>query len=492
MEFLIWTLPTLVVAGAIGSGRLSVTVASILGLLTAIPVALLTGTAAFGVHELIHSLARGAWIGSLIAPYILGGLLFWQVASGGSSVGRSHSETAGNSYPSRSPVERRRLLFFACFLVGPFAESATGFGAGMLGTVTLIQGMGFAPRHLMLFALLSQTVIPWGAMASGTLLAAAYVRISPATLGLYAVAPVALLTSIWLPLFWRTARDAGAYSSMSEHVREVCWIAVAMLLLATMTAVAGPESALLGAYGVLIVIFYLLTFHPNLRQFLATARKALPYVILVGGLAAARLVPGLRHVLTSTSRVAPFEGLPAFSPLLHAGIWFMAGALVTAMTYRQVSHLKREASIAWRTGKQALLTVFFFAMMAEVLTGAGIAGEFASSLFSVLKEKTVLITPLLSGAFGILTNSGNAPNSLFLPSLNALAIQAGLSVPAVAAVQHVSGMSLGFFSPVRMSIAARLAKGEGLERSTYVFLLPYAIVGFSLMIIMALCVIWKW
>ncbi|MCR2669638.1 hypothetical protein NSP01_24185, partial [Salmonella enterica] len=86
-------------------------------------------------------------------------------------------------------------------------------------------------------------------------------------------------------------------------------------------------------------------------------------------------------------------------------------------------------------------------MMAEVLAGAGISQAFADGLFRSLQDWTLLLTPLLAGAFGILANSGNAPNSLFMPSQLSLALHAGLSLPAAAALLHVSGTSMGFFSP---------------------------------------------
>src|SRR5690606_23500308 len=149
--------------------------------------------------------------------------------------------------------------------------------------------------------------------------------------------------------------------------------------------------------------------------------------------------------------------LPAWWPWFHAGSWRIAAGILMALVRAQRSLLVRETRSAWRTGKHAILAVFLFAMMPEVLSAAGIARAFAESMFASLHAGAVLLTPLISGGFGILANSGNAPNSLFMPAQLALAIEAGLSVSAVAALQHVSGTSMSLFSPVRMSIAAGLA-----------------------------------
>ncbi|MGG4604071.1 L-lactate permease [Paenalcaligenes sp. Me131] len=491
MTYFLWSLPTLTLLAAIVSGRVNPTIAATLGLACAVPVALLTGPSAwFDAQYLYVALLRGLWIGAVIAPYIVGGLLFWQVAARSSSTSSSQSPLAiPTSNSSHDGISKRRLVFFACFLVGPFAESATGFGVGMLGTVMLIRHLGFAPRHLMVFALLSQTVIPWGAMSSGTILAAAYARIPAVQLGLYSVLPVTLLMLVWLSLFWQTARKAGMAASRMECLREAGWIGACMVCLAATTAALGPETALLAAYGPLIVLRYVLDNKPTRSQALAAATKVLPYVVLIACLALTRLVPELRSTLDSLWRVTPFTDLPSWAPLFHAGSWLIVGSIVTAWVRGQPSVLGTEIKSAWATGKHAVLAVFLFAMMAEVLTASGISGAFAVAIFAVLGEKTILLTPPLSGAFGVLTNSGNPGNSLFLPSQVALAVQAGLSVPAVAALQQVSGMSLGLFSPVRMSIAATLSSGRGQERQVYTQLVPFAVMALMVLMVLALGVV---
>lgn len=488
MSYLLWSLPTLAVAVPILSGRVTVTHAALLGLLVAVPVAVISGPSPFGTQQLAHALARGLWIGFTVAPYILGGLLFWQIAvrDAGPAPAPAGSAASDELLPAgTSALARRRLAFFACFLVGPFAESATGFGVGMLGTVALLRRFDLAPRHLMIFALLSQTLIPWGAMGSGTVLAAAYARISPTQLALYSMLPVALLMLVWVALFWRTARAAGLPAPGTERAREVGWIAAALTLLALATLFLGPETALLAAFGPLIVLRYAVDNRPDRRQFLTTARRGLPYLVLIGALVLVRLLPGVRESIGSLLKVTPYPDLPSWSPFLHAGSWLIAGGVLTALARGQGALLGKEARAAWTTGKHAVLTMFVFAMMAEVLSTAGIARAFAEGMFAAFGSGAVLLAPLASGAFGILANSGTPPNSLFMPSQLVLAIQAGLSIPAVAALQHVSASSLGLFSPVRMSIAAGLSRGLGQERTVYVALLPYAVVSVALLSVCA-------
>ena len=109
MNYLLWSLPMLVIAGAIAIARLNATQAAALGLLATVPVAIYAGDTAFGGAQLALALERGAWIGATIAPYILGGLLFWQAAARRQ---RACGRQRGKPADAR---DRRRLLFFACF-----------------------------------------------------------------------------------------------------------------------------------------------------------------------------------------------------------------------------------------------------------------------------------------------------------------------------------------------------------------------------------------
>ena len=78
--------------------------------------------------------------------------------------------------------------------------------------------------------------------------------------------------------------------------------------------------------------------------------------------------------------------------------------------------------------------------------------------------------------FGALANSGNAANGLFMPAQLSLALEAGLDVVAVVALQHAAALSLNMVSPVRMSIVCQLAGTPGHERDAYRAMLPFVVV----------------
>lgn len=109
-SYLLWATPTLVVVLAIAFLKWNATRAALLGLALTVPIAFFSGPIPFSIDKLGESLMRGAWIGGTIAPYILGGLLFWRVASSKHALDGADGPSAG-----LDPYARRRRLFFAFF-----------------------------------------------------------------------------------------------------------------------------------------------------------------------------------------------------------------------------------------------------------------------------------------------------------------------------------------------------------------------------------------
>ncbi len=467
MTYLLWASPALAVIAAIVSGKVGTLGASLTGLAVALIVALFAAPHAFHAGDAVVFLARGGWIGWIVVPYILGGLFFWRIAlrPGGPAIAE---------VPLPDARARRRLLFAACFLIGPFAEAATGFGVGIIGTMMLVRRLDVAPVPLLAFSLLSQTMILWGGMGSGAIVAAAFARTDPTTLAVNTSWFMIAFNLLWLPLFWRLADRAGVSSGWRERVNEALWLCASLAAVIAATAVLGPETAMLAAYGPLIALRSVVDERPSRRDLILAARKVAPFAALIAWLLLTRLIPPLKQVLEQAGRLQPFQGAPAWSPLFHAGTWLIVAAVMTGVLRGQAYAFVQEARGAWRTGRLAVLTIVAFAMMAELLSGSGVADGLARGMFEALGRWSVLVTPIISAVFGALANSGNAANGLFMASQLSLAVEANLNLAAVASLQQAAALSLNIVSPVRMSVVCSLAETPGMERQAYRAMLPFA------------------
>ncbi|WP_424629171.1 L-lactate permease [Bradyrhizobium sp. SYSU BS000235] len=481
MTYLVWTLPALAVIGVIASGLAGTLPAALVGTVIALVVALTTAPHAFSAIDAATALLRGAWIGWIVVPYILGGLLFWQMAI-----------RPGNA---AMPVEtsltdvraRRRLLFTACYLIGPFAESATGFGVGIIGTMTLLRRLDLKPIQLLAFSLLSQTMIVWGGMGSGAIVGAAFAQTDPSSLAVHAGWIYLGFNILWIPIYWHMAERVGPVGDWRERAGEFVWLVVSLGSTILATTVLGPEIAMLAAFGPAIVLRYVVDERPDRAQLIAVAGRMLPFVLLIGWLVLTRLVGPLAQVLQATWRVEPFAGAPAWSLLFHAGTWLLVAALLTGLLRGHRDAFAAEIKAAWKTGRLAVLAIILFSMMAEVLSRSGIADGLARGMFQAFGGWSVTVTPMISAVFGALANSGNASNGLFMASEKSLAIEAGLNVTAVVALQHAAALSLNMVSPVRMSIVCNLAGTPGHERHAYREMLPF--IGVVIFVLLSISIV---
>lgn len=638
MLYLLWLAPVVLLIVLIGVFRQPVIRSAMLGAALALLVAFLSAPRVFGFHEAILAVARGSWIGLTVVPYILGGLLFWRVASlvgeGGrqsgtsapapapaanpastsADVGATVSATApvsasalttvaivapasglhpvpvqpavgtadniacspvpvvadnaardepaaaaGQAFADEqreteppeaaqireatlepgavpaqeaSPAQRadqaqepgrkqvpndgeesvalaggaaiaqvhaaaeaaraaqaqRRILFNACFLIGPFAESVTGFGVGMMGTFALLATLSLRPAYLLAFGFIGQALGPWGGMASGTLIAAALAGSNPATFAVLSGGMVSLMLLAWLPLFWRLAAHAGLPFPRDERRKDAAWLAGTLLLLLLMTWLGGPETGLIASFGPVIALRYFLSHDAKFSSLWLAARQVWPYILLVAGLALTRLIPSWARFLRETGSIRPFENLPAFSPLFHSGVWLLMLGLLVAVLIRQRRRVVPIMQESWTSGKVAIFTTALFCILAEVLSLSGIATSLAAGMLDALGRTSVFLSMLLAALFGLVTNSANASNGLLMNSQLALAHGTGLSALGAAALQHASAIAMSTFSPVRIMLACSFAGVVVGMRDVYRTVLPFMAVVAVIVLLLA-CVL---
>lgn len=488
MQYFLWLAPVALLIVLIGVARQPVVRSALLGAALALIVAFFSAPQVFGLREAALALARGSWIGLTVVPYIIGGLLFWRVASLVSQDQIPASTVNDDENGHISARTRRRILFNACFLIGPFAESVTGFGVGMLGTFALLASLSLRPVYLLAFGFIGQALGPWGGMASGTLIAAALAGADPTTFALWSGGLVCCMLLLWLPVFWKLAGRAGLPFPRSERKVDAAWLAGTLALLLLMTWLGGPETGLIASFGPVIALRYFLSHDSRLDNLLVAARQVWPYILLVAGLALTRLIPAWADFLRSTASIRPFDNLPAFSPLFHSGVWLLAMGLLIALATHHRRDVRPIIKESWSSGKTAILTTGLFCILAEVLSLSGIAASLAAGMLESMGRTSVFLSMMLAALFGLVTNSANASNGLLMNSQLALAHGTGLSVLGAAALQHASAIAMSTFSPVRIMLACSFAGVAVGIRDVYRIVLPFMGVV-ALVVLLVACVL---
>jgi len=318
-----------------------------------------------------------------------------------------------------------------------------------------------------LLGLFSQMMVPWGALANGTIVGAQLSGLTPMALGVHSAMLTAPLLLGWLGLFWRFAARAGVSATWRRLLAEaVATIAVAGGLVIANIGL-GPEVAAMATLAPLIGVRFLLNKGTDRKRWRTAIRIGVPYAVLIGGIAATRAIVPVNQFLAQAVAVRPLAGGPTWFPLLHPSSWLLAVAIITAVLTGRKRFIGGALGRAWMLGRTPVLTIIVFLAMAQVMLVSGMANGCAQAVQLALGPAAALATPLFAGLFGFLTSSSSTANGLLMPAQAALAQAGGLSLPWLAALQNVAAAALTMLCPVRLAVGCSLAGDVKLERFVY-------------------------
>lgn len=448
--------PLLLVLALLASGRASALAAGLAGLAATLLVAL--PRSADPLTLLQRELPAGLWLAWIVIAIVVSGVLFHR------AIQARGVTPASASAPAVVPVDAR-ALWPVCFLLAPFAESVTGFGVGYIIALAALQRLGVAGLPALLLGLYSQSLVPWGALAVGTTVGAAFAGLPVAELGLRSAALQAPIHALYLLFYWRLAAAGGIAVSARQKLDDGLWTVALLAGVAAANRWGDAEIGAAAPTALLLALRFWRDRRPDLALVRATLASHAPYVLLTLVLCALRLVPPLRDLVKPLGALKPFADLPAFAPFHAPGFWLLTIGLATAVTARQpLARLLREtAAGAWR----AVAVTLAFVLMAQLYVGAGLAQSLADAAVAAVGRAAALGVPAFAAMGGFLTGSGASSNAMLIPMEMAIARASGLDAGWIAAVQNAVTANLTMLSPIRVSMGAAILALAGAERAIY-------------------------
>ena len=454
---LIAAFPLVTVILLIASRRVGVLPAGVIGWVLAIGAAglLRGGMADLPGFAALETL-KGAWIAWQAVAVILAGMFFYRAV-------RRHEAALFEAGAAHLPFSHRRL-FAICFLLGPFAESATGFGVGCIIAAAALLRMGLAGVPAVVLALFSQMLVPWGALAVGTMIGAGLSGQSDSTLAFASALLSGPLLLGYLLVYWRAAAQAGHPVPGAQRLDDLLWTVLLALVLAGTSRVLAAELGCIAACGSLLVLRYLRDERPGWASLRATAAHAAPYAALSLLLIATRVLPPLTQALKATLVFTPFPGLPGFAALYNPSFWLVAVALGFVLSVGRPGEIGTLVAETARTGWRPAIVTLLFVAMAQLLSAAGGAQLIGAALHEALGPASLLAAPLLGAIGGFLTGSTSASNGMMMPVQAAMGAGTGLWP---AAIQNTAASNFTLLSPIRVAMALALAAPDSSEGAVY-------------------------
>jgi lactate permease len=435
MILLIQVMPMLVLMVLLGILRTGPVVACLTAIAASIPPFLLMQPAEQLPVFMLASITEGSWLAVAPVSIVAAGLIF-------------HAAVMDEGQSVTAPGDVADRLFTAAFLLGPFAETVTGFCVGAIFAMGVMRQSGVASVPAAAMSLLTLALIPWGGLGPGTAVGAALSGVSGQELGARNAWIVAFELPLLLMLFWHWSSRAGFPTPAARKLGQFAWVLAVGASLVLWHRVAPWELAGVLATGPLLALRLLMSNPPRGREAWRSAtRAALPYLVLAGALLMSRLwrdAPALR----------PFEGLPAL-PANHAMVAIVVVALLVALMTPQPGRLIATGlTRAWRPA----LALLVFVLLSRFLFNAGVPQALAQAIAGALGPTAPFASPVLAGIAAFFAGTNVGANSTMMPLQSELGRLAGMDPAALPAIQN--GTLFLLLAPQVVGMIAGLA-GRG-------------------------------
>ena len=434
------------------SGRASVANAGVVGAAAALAIA----GDKIGAIEALDAALRGLWVAWQAISIILAGLVFQKLALA----------AAPGVFQAQAGGDARAQAFAAVFLLGVFVESASGFGLGAVAAAAALPATGVQGARRAALALLTLALVPWGALAIGTTIAASLTGIPVANLGEGSAIWSIPVLGAALVLFWLWAPPAGAARMATEAI----WLAALLGLLWAVNVAGAVDVAGVVAAGALFALRYGLD-----RVRGRPGMSAAPFALFAVLIVALRLTPGVTPLLADWHSIRPWSDLPAFPPLAHASFWLLATAVVyAAIRGLAPARIANEAWAGLKSARTPVLVTAGFVVLGEAMAQSGATQAIASALTDGLGPAAAYGGPVFAGLAGWLTGSNAAAHGMLVDLQAALGQAAGQDPESAVVAQNVVASAYTMLSPMRIALAAAALGLIDQEGRIARMLLPFA------------------
>ncbi|MBS7529017.1 L-lactate permease [Hazenella sp. IB182353] len=464
MEVILAISPILIVLLMLFVLKQSVVRAGIVGCVASIIIAFILPEFELLLIDIPYPVIKGLLTTSIVAYVLLFGILLFNLMNE-EGVIRSFAALVAKS--TEDPV--RQVLILAVAL-SPLIESSSGFGLAAIVIAPILIALGFKPYKAVLISLVSLSAVPWGSLATGTVIGANLAGLSAQELG----AGTALLS---IPTFiyfsYIIAFIADGWVGIKRRFFEILFIALTLggsvwafshFISVELAGVFGSMVAL----GVELVLIQLFQKKPLSVSQVAVTRdgathhpfKALsPYLFLVVLLLSSRIIPWYKNFSTNNLVIALPEYQHTLPIIFNPGFFLFLACIFTIVIFNiEGNHIKISLHKTFRQWTPVIISTLFFVIMAEVMSVSGMIHILSVNAALLFGGMFFYISPLIGGLGGFLAGSNTGSNSMFINLQVQTANQLGLSPNWVAFAQNTSSSHLIMANPSRILLTASIGE----------------------------------
>ncbi|MFC4182158.1 L-lactate permease [Saccharococcus thermophilus] len=442
------------------------------------------------VQDLLHSSIHGMLLSVTVIYVLVFGLLLYNLLN---ESGAMNIIAYGLFRFCHSPAEQGLLISAA---LGPFLEAVSGFGIAVVIAAPLYLSLGFSAKKTMMLSLLTQSAVPWGALAIGTVINAELSRVPLHQLGEYSA-----MASIPLYIFYTfiVVAVSGGKKSVKQHLDSIFLVSSVLSLVtwATSAYVSTELAGVLagGAAGCVLIAYWKLksfisnreieTFASHVQMLKGNFYKAVvPYAVLTVYIFVSHFSAACKRIVTDALVIQLPEYRFHLELLYSPGFALFIASLIAVWLYQ--INVARLAVCIKKTLRQvypAGMATMGFIAMSSVMEGSGMTHFLAAHIAALVGSWFIIASPLIGAIGGFMSGSNSAANAMFSHFQSTMAEQLHHPALLYATAQNVSASNMTMASPSRIALAASITNRSGQEGQFVRDILPIAFA--ALLIIMS-------
>ncbi|SFI95502.1 L-lactate permease [Thermoflavimicrobium dichotomicum] len=431
-----------------------------IGCLTVIWITLSPSSFHQPFSKLEDSIIKGGLTTSVVAYVLFFGILLFHLLQ---EKGVMKSFTAYLAQTVKDPI-RQALILAVC--LSPLIESASGFGLGAIFILPIMISLQFTPLKAVLVSLTSLMAVPWGALATGTVIGSHLVHMPLNQLG----TDSAILS---IPLFiyytFLIGYLADGWNGIQRRWGEM--LCVSGTLSGAIWLFSHISVEIAGIFGALTALCVEMAWiHVSTRKRKANRSTDLqtlsslwlglsPYFLLILLLLLTRMVPKVQNILLSVG-VIEIPDISFALPVFYSpGFYLFLICLYTIWIFQiRWSTIQTSMIHTYQRWQPVILSTFLFVTMAEIMSQSGMIAILSQVATKTLGQAFWVISPVIGGLGGFLTGSNTGSNSMFIQLQVQTAQQLCLSTSLIAAVQNTSSSHLTMVHPARIALGISMGQ----------------------------------
>lgn len=403
-----------------------------------------------GGGEILHASFHGVLIAFIAAYVLFFGIFLFHLME--------HTGGIQTIATFISNATSNKILQVLILIAGlsPLIESTSGFGVAFMMVAPILVAIGFSKMKAIMLGLISLLAVPWGALATGTIIGAELGGIPLEEFGFGTAVMNIPIFAYFILLAVLIAGGWGAAKRYWKQIMTIYTIFTGSVLIFNYF-ISVELAGVLSSLAVIVTGLVMTKGSGQQTEDSPTPGQMLkvlsPYIILTVLIFFTRLDTPFQTFLETYAVIQ----VPAYSyelALLYSpGFWLLVTCIISIfifhISWKDVLQLLKKTVKQW---VPFLITTSAFIAISQMMGASGMISVISDTTGTVFGQSFLIVSALIGAMGGFLTGSTTSSNAMFINLQLQTAGQVGLPPDVISYSQNTSASIATMASPARVML----------------------------------------